>query len=175
MSPCIVDVARQTFATTDSMFFHALSGICIACSTDVALNKNIYASTCMIILVVTCTHHSHSILVYEGMYVCKKCVSTPSNKLMNLSTPCTRPGIHGNINIKAYKKGTKLRGFPDWPYKSVHMMDNVIVNETQHEIDRMQRTYGHRYEFPDSDSNQEDIDIDLQAESPDAASESVSE
>ena len=51
---------------------------------------------------------------------------------------------HGKFNINAYAAGTKPAGFPDWPYKKMHLMENVLVNNTQHKINQMQRAYIHQ-------------------------------
>lgn len=125
------------------------------------------------------THHSRSIVLYGGVYLCRRCVSTASNKFVNLGKPYTRPTVHRSLSIKAYQKGTKLRGFTRWLYKSVYMMENATVNNIQQKIDQMQKAYAHQYLYPESisypESDQENI-VELDhADCTDDASESGSD
>ena len=63
---------------------------------------------------------------------------------------------HGAHNPKAHSKGEAPSGFPNWPYKRVHLMDNVLVDNIQQKIDQMQKAYSHQYEYPDSESDNDE-------------------
>jgi len=45
----------------------------------------------------------------------------------------------GKINRDAYKAGKPPVGFPKWPYKNIHLRENVIVNNVQLQIDQLHR------------------------------------
>ena len=49
-------------------------------------------------------------------------------KLEKLARPCVRPTSHGKYNRDAYIAGKPPSGFPEWPYKQIHLIENVIVN-----------------------------------------------
>jgi len=122
------------------------------------------------------THHSHRICLYGGIYLCKKCGNTSAKKLIKLQDPCEKPKAHGKYNLNAYKNGTKPRGFPKWPFSSVHMMDTVIYNNMQLKVYAMHRKYAHRYEYPQSEPAEENDNMsDIQAESTDNASDMSSD
>ncbi len=69
------------------------------------------------------THRTHRVVLHGGVYSCAICGAMSSNELVKLGRPCCRPTSHGNYNCYAYQKHTELRGFPYWPYDSVHMME----------------------------------------------------
>ena len=114
----------------------------------------------------------HSILLYGGVYLCKVCGATAPHKLTSLSKPCCRPSQHGKLNVKAYQKGTKPRGFPNWLHKKVNLMETSSW-KYKHKINNMQNTYLHQSKYPESE--QDGIDIDEQVASNDGASETGSD
>ena len=83
------------------------------------------------------THHSHRMVIYGGIYMCTKCGSTGSRKLMQLSRECKPPKTRGQQNIDAYAAGTSPAGYNNWPYKRVHLDENIAVNNVQTLVDRM--------------------------------------
>ena len=121
------------------------------------------------------THHTHRICLYGGIYLCRKCGNTSAKKLIKLQDPCERAKAHGKYNLNAYKNGTKPRGFPKWPFSSVHMMDTVIYNNMQLKVNAMHRKYAHQYEHPQSQPEEEDENMSIQAESTDNASDMSSD
>jgi len=122
------------------------------------------------------THHSHRVVLYGGIYIyiyiyihiyiyiyremSTKCGATGSRKPLKLCNKCIRPTSHGDLNIKAYSEGKSPVGFPGWAYKSVHLMENVIINNIQHEVDQIQRASSHQDENPDSSSESENMEED---------------
>ena len=85
--------------------------------------------------------------------MCKVCGASASHKMVKLCQPCTRPTAHGKYNIKAYANGKPPRGFPGWPYKEVHLMDNVVVSHVQKQLNAIQKTYMAQHQYPESDSD----------------------
>jgi len=74
---------------------------------------------------------------------------------------CTRLTSHCERNIRAYVAGVSPVGFPGWPHKKVHLMENVIVNNILQKVDQIQRAYFHQYENPVSDGSESEGDQDV--------------
>ena len=55
--------------------------------------------------------------------------------------------------MKAYANGKPSRGFPGWPYKQVHQMENVVVTNVQKQLNAMQKGYMPQHQNPSSDSD----------------------
>lgn len=66
-------------------------------------------------------NHTHSTVLWRGLYLCQQCGTTGSHRLIKLSTPRTRPTKHGELNLRAYTDGTKPVGFPNCPCKRIHI------------------------------------------------------
>lgn len=106
------------------------------------------------------THHTHKISLYGGVYICTSCGATAAKKLIKLSRPCVKQTSHGKYNRDAYRDGKAPAGFPDWPYKQIHLRENVIVNNVQFQIDQLQwQTLRQTYVPPRPQDEDEDIDI----------------
>jgi len=71
--------------------------------------------------------------------MCIKCGATASKKLEKLAQECKEPTAHGKHNRDAYIAGKPPRGFPKWPYKQIHLRENVIVNNIQLRVDQLHR------------------------------------
>ena len=71
--------------------------------------------------------------------MCISCCATAAKKLEKLARPCVRPSAHGKYNRDAYIAGKPPAGFPEWPYKQIHLRENVIVNNVQLQIDQLHR------------------------------------
>ena len=93
-------------------------------------------------------HHSHRVKLYGGIYMCTSCGGTGSRKLIKLNRKCKKPTQKGKANINAYKVGKAPAGYPGWPYKRVHLMENEILNNIQHKVNQTRREYAHQYENP---------------------------
>jgi len=63
------------------------------------------------------THPSHRLVLYGGVFLCKKCGSVAKQKMVKLSSPCGPPSTAGWRNRNAYYSNVKLPGYPNWPYK----------------------------------------------------------
>jgi len=98
------------------------------------------------------THHTHRVVVYGGIYMCTKCGATGSRKLVKLARECKRPTAAGKINRDAYADGRPLPKYDGWPYKRIHLDDNIIINNIQMQIDRIQKAYEQQYANPDTES-----------------------
>jgi len=85
--------------------------------------------------------------------MCIKCGATGSRKLVKLARECKRPTAAGKINIDAYAEGRPLPKYEGWPYKRIHHDDNIIINNIQMQIDRIQKAYEQQYANPDTESN----------------------
>jgi len=128
------------------------------------------------------THHSHRICLYGGIYLCTKCGNTSAKKLIKLQAECKKPKAHGRYNLRSYERGTKPRGFPEWPLKKVHLIDTVIYNNMQMKVNAMHKKYAQQYEHPESEHNSDEAeedenasDANNEAESPDNASDMSSD
>jgi len=62
------------------------------------------------------SHHSHRIVMYGGVYLCKKCGATGKLKFKLLSKACAPPQTAGQRNVKAFFDGKKLPTYPGWPF-----------------------------------------------------------
>jgi len=85
------------------------------------------------------THHTQNNYIWWCIYICTRCGATASKKLEKLARPCQEPTSHGKHNRDAYKAGKPPAGFPKWPYKQIHLRENVIVNNLQLQVDQMHR------------------------------------
>jgi len=94
------------------------------------------------------THHSHRMKIYGGVYMCTRCGGTGSRKLIKLARPCEAPTYRGQQNIDAYAAGTAPAGYKGWPYKKIHLQENISVNNVQTLVDRMHKKYKNEYEKP---------------------------
>lgn len=72
--------------------------------------------------------------------MCTECGGTGSRKLIKLPGGCKKPTVQGQYNIDAYAAGTAPAGYKGWPYKRVHLSENVLVNNVQTLVDRMHKT-----------------------------------
>jgi len=87
--------------------------------------------------------------------LCIKCGATGSRKLVKLAKECKRPTQAGKCNRDAYAAGRPLAGYEGWPYKRVHHNDNIVINNIQLQLDRIQKAYEQQYVYPESDSDNE--------------------
>ena len=78
--------------------------------------------------------------------MCTRCGGTGSRKLIKLARPCEAPTSRGQQNIDAYAAGTAPAGYKGWPYKRVHLQDNIALNNVQTLIDRMHKKYKNEHE-----------------------------
>jgi len=92
--------------------------------------------------------------IYGGVFMCIRCGGTGSRKLIKLARPCETPTVRGQQNVDAYAAGTAPAGYKGWPYKNVHLQENIAYNNVQTLVDRMHKKYKHQYE------KQETYDID---------------
>ena len=100
--------------------------------------------------------------------MCILCGGTGSRKLVKLARPCEAPTNPGKHNIDAYAAGKPPAGYKGWPYKKVHLQENIAVNNVQTHVDRMHKKYKHEYE------KQETYDADADSafeEGPDQSDE----
>ena len=96
-----------------------------------------------------------------GVYMCTTCGATASKKLEKLARPCQEPTTHGKYNRDAYKAGKPPAGFPKWPYKQIHLRENVIVNNVQLQIDQLHRqTLRQMYVPPHIDGRHDEMEED---------------
>jgi len=101
------------------------------------------------------THSTHSIKIYGGVYICTTCGNTAHNKVLELRKSCTRPKAHGQANLRAYKRGVAPRGFPDWPYKQIFSMHDVVLENIQGHINNIARAYTWQATAPPTPSESE--------------------
>jgi len=92
------------------------------------------------------THHSHRMVIYREIYMCTKCGSTGSRKLINFFRECMPPKTRGQQNIDTYAAGTAPAGYNNWSYKCVHLDENSAVNNVQTLVDRMREKYKNEYD-----------------------------
>ena len=81
--------------------------------------------------------------------MCKKCGFTGSRKLIKLAKKCEKPTTRGQCNLDAYAAGKAPAGYKGWPYKRVHLRENIVVNNLQSQVDRMHKKYRNEYEQKD--------------------------
>jgi len=85
-------------------------------------------------------------VIYGSVYMCRKCGFTGSRKLIKLARKCDKPTTRGQGNLDAYAVGKPPAGHKGWPYKRVHLCDNIVVNNVQTQVDRMHKKYKNEYE-----------------------------
>ena len=91
--------------------------------------------------------------------MCTSCGGTAAKKLVKLARPCVKPTAHGKTNRDAYIVGKPPVGFPNWPYKHIHLRENVIVNNVQLQVDELHRkTLRQIYVPPQPSSVEQPID-----------------
>ena len=56
------------------------------------------------------------------------------------------PKTREQQNIGAYAAGTTPAGYKNWPYKRVHLDENIAVNNVQTLVDRMHKKYKNEYD-----------------------------
>lgn len=100
------------------------------------------------------------VFIYTYIYICTSCGNTASNKIIKLRLPCTRPMTHGLYNLRAYAKGRAPRGFPQWPYRSVHSSDKVVFENIQGQINNIAKAYALQKQIPESMSESENTSDD---------------
>ena len=71
--------------------------------------------------------------------MCTSYGAMASKKLEKLARPCQEPPSHGKHNRDAYKAGNPPSGLPKWPYKQIHLRENVIVNNIQLQVYQLHR------------------------------------
>ena len=98
---------------------------------------------------------THNIIIYGGVYMCTTCGATASKKLEKLARPCQNPTSHGKHNRDAYKARKPPAGFPKWPYKQIHLRENVIVNNVQLQVDQLHRQTLRQIYVPPQPSREE--------------------
>ena len=96
-----------------------------------------------------------NIKIYGGVYICTTCGNTAHNKVLQLRQPCSRPKALGKVNLRAYEKGSAPRGFPDWPYKQISSMHDVVIENIQGHINNIARAYTLQAAAPQSPSASE--------------------
>jgi len=93
------------------------------------------------------------VVIYGGIYLCVKCGATGSRKLVKLARECKHPTQAGKINRDAYAAGRPLPRYEGWPYKRVHHDDNIVINNFQMQLDRIQKVYEQPHLHPETDSD----------------------
>ena len=74
--------------------------------------------------------------------MCMKCGATGSERLVLLARKCKGPDANpGTLrNIEYFKKGKKLPGFAEWPYrKAMHPFKETIKTMSREEADALTR------------------------------------
>ena len=69
--------------------------------------------------------------------VCTRCGGTGSRKFVKLSKECISPTTRGQYNIEAYAGGEAPAGYKDWPYKRVHLNENIVISNVRILSDKM--------------------------------------
>jgi len=88
--------------------------------------------------------------IYGGIYMWTQCGATGSRKLIKLARPCEAPTSRGQQNLDAYAAGNAPAGYKGWPYKRIHLQENIAANNVQILVDRMHKKYKNEYERQDT-------------------------
>jgi len=109
------------------------------------------------------THPSHNIVLYEGVLFYVECGCTGVNKAMNLGYSCKNvletDELYGQNNIKRYKKGKSLAGFPGWPFDKAKVFDQTVLRTVRCAVACLRNTELQRIE-PDLES-QSDSEVSI--------------